>query len=108
MAKEQAPRRVSDVIQTNPWPDAERAQLQDIAEMDVSIMDARRATVASRFDASGYHDAYFVLLATNDGGSVQVLVSQTVLMDKLQKLVESDLFPIVGKFTKPGRFWDLV
>lgn len=100
--------RVSDVIEARLWPDTEPTTLAEIQGKDVKLLAAEKREVASKYSESGKHDAYFVLLREEGGRQLNLLVSQQVLMGKLDQLVAKDAFPITGAFVKNGRYWDLI
>lgn len=100
-------RRISDIVVSNPWPDAERVRLDEIAGIDINILEAREAVVNSKFAVKGKHRAYFLLLQGAMGEQYQLLVSQQVLMDKLDQVVAANALPLVACFQKNGQYWDV-
>ncbi len=107
MTQEQTPRRISDVVPDRERTDYPSTTLADVAGIDVFIHAARKATVPSKYARDGQHEAYFVDIEDIAGGKYTLLVSQQVLMDKLDRLNQAGEFPVTACFKRDGKYWDV-
>ncbi len=105
--------RVGDVVTSgfeDFYTEAERVEIGAVMEMgDVRILDCR---IVENFETEfGEHDLAVIAIQTLGSGSDETVftfpTSGVVIIRKMRDLISRGLFPIIGRFNREQRYYDV-
>lgn len=94
-------KRVGDVVPSGLWPDIPQSELRDTLDMDIIIDDVA-------FLQGDFGEFAVILFRPPDTGEqYTVACGGQVVVRKLKDTKKSHGFPILGRITKEGRYYDI-
>lgn len=94
-------KRVGDVVPSGLWPDIPQSELRDTLDMDIIIDDVA-------FLQGDFGEFAVILYRPPDTGEqYTVACGGQVVVRKLKDTKKSHGFPILGRISKEGRYYDI-
>jgi hypothetical protein len=94
-------KRVGDVVPSGLWPDIPQSDLRETLDMDIIVDDVA-------FLMGDYGEFAVILYRPPDTGEqYTVACGGQVVVRKLKDVKKGHGFPILGRITKEGRYYDI-